>query len=301
MADAFLKKAADTLPQPRPFDYKLRFDGPEPLITSAHLYRMSTPELEKMREYLVENLRKGFIKPSDSVYSSPVLFVKKKDGSLRFCIDYRQLNALTKKDRYPLPLITETLDRLANSSLFTKLDVRHAFNRIRMEPESTAWAAFRTRYGSFEPVVLPFGLCNGPATFQRYINTVLMDCLDDICSAYVDDVLIFSKTKKEHQQHVRLVLQKLRNAGLQVDIRKYEFEVTSTTFLGFVITEKGIRVDPAKTAIIRNWSPPSTKREVQSFLGFCNFYRRFIQVYRRVSCHLNKLTGKDAPSKFQLD
>ena len=167
-----------------------------------------------MREYLVENLKKGFIKPSDSPYSSLVLFVKKKDGRLRFCIDYRQLNALTKKDRYPLPLITETLDQLAKSSIFTKLDVRHAFNRILMESESTVWAAFRTRYGSFELVVLPFGLCNGLVTFQRYINTVLMDCLDNFCSVYVDDVLIFSKTKKEHRQHVRIVLQKLQDAGL---------------------------------------------------------------------------------------
>ncbi len=301
MADAFSKKAADTLPQSRPFDHKLRFDGPEPSMKTAHLYKMSTQELEKMREYLVENLKKGFIKPSDSPYSSPVLFVKKKDGRLRFCIDYRQLNALTKKDRYPLPLITETLDRLAESSVFTKLDIRHAFNRILMELESTAWAAFRTRYGSFEPVVLPFGLCNGPATFQRYINTVLMDCLDNFCSAYVDDVLIFSKTRKEHRQHVRIVLQKLRDAGLQVDIHKCEFEVTRTTFLGFVISDKGIQVDPVKTAIIRDWKPPSTKREVQSFLGFCNFYRRFIQAYGRVSRPLNQLTGKDVPPKFELD
>jgi hypothetical protein len=301
MADAFSKKAADTLPQSRSFDHKLRFDGPEPSMTRAHLYKMSTPELEKMREYLIENLEKGFIKPSDSSYSSPVLFVKKKDGSLRFCIDYRQLNALTKKDRYPLPLITETLDRLANSSVFTKLDVRHAFNRILMEPESTAWAAFRTRYGSFEPVVLPFGLCNGPATFQRYINTVLMDCLDDFCSAYVDDVLIFSKDKKEHQQHVRTVLRKLQEAGLQVDIRKCEFKVTKTTFLGFVISDHGVQVDPAKTAIIRNWRAPSTKKEVQSFLGFCNFYRRFIQAYGRISRPLNRLTGKDEPPKLTLN
>jgi hypothetical protein len=132
---------------------------------TTHLYKMSTLKLEKMKEYLVKNLKKGFIKLSDSSYSSPVLFIKKKNGSLRFCIDYRQLNALTKKDRYPLPLITETLDWLANSSVFTKLDVRHAFNRIRMEPESIAWAAFRTRYGSFKPVVLPFKLCNGLATF----------------------------------------------------------------------------------------------------------------------------------------
>jgi hypothetical protein len=301
MARAFSKKAADELPQSRPFDHKLRFDGPDPSIKTAHLYKMSSGELEKMREYLVENLKKGFIKPSESPFSSPVLFVKKKDGSLRFCIDYRQLNAVTKKDRYPLPLITETLDRLAESSVFTKLDVRHAFNRIRMEPASMAWAAFRTRYGSFEPVVLPFGLCNGPATFQRYINTVLMDCLDDFCSAYVDDVLIFSKNKKEHRRHVRTVLQKLQDAGLQVDIRKCEFEVSKTTFLGFVISDQGVQVDPAKTSIIRNWRRPTTKREVQSFLGFCNFYRRFIQAYGRVSRPLNRLTERDTPPKFTLD
>jgi len=301
MTSAFSRKAADTLPQSRPFDHKLRFDGPDPSMRAAHLYKMSSPELGKMREYLIENLKKGFIKPSDSPFSSPVLFVKKKDGSLRFCIDYRQLNALTKKDRYPLPLITETLDRLAESSVFTKLDVRHAFNRILMEPSSTAWAAFRTRYGSYEPVVLPFGLCNGPATFQRYMNAVLIDCLDSFCSAYVDDVLIFSKNKKEHRQHVRTVLRKLEDAGLQVDIRKCEFEVSKTTFLGFVVSDQGVQVDPAKTAIIRDWDPPTTKKEVQSFLGFCNFYRRFIQAYGRVSRPLNRLTEKDIQSKFTLD
>ena len=169
---------------------------------------------------------------------------------------------MTKKDRYPLPLIIETLDRLAKSLVFTKLDVRHAFNRILIEPQSTAYAAFRTRYSSFKPVVLPFGLCNRPATFQRYINTVLIDCLDDFCSAYVDDVLVFSRNKKEHRQHVRIVLQKLRDTGLQVDIRKCEFEVSTTTFLGFVISDRDVQVDPAKTTIIRNWEPPSTKREV---------------------------------------
>jgi hypothetical protein len=185
--------------------------------------------------------------------------------------------------------------------VFTKLDVRHAFNRIRIEPESIAWAAFRTRYGSFEPVVLPFGLCNGPATFQQYINTVLMDCLDDFYSTYVNDVLIFSKNKKEHRQHVKSVLRKLQEAGLQVDIRKCEFEVTKTTFLGFVISDHSVQVDPAKTAIIRNWKKPSTKKEVQSFLGFCNFYHRFIQAYGRISRPLNRLTGKDESSKFELN
>jgi hypothetical protein len=128
-----------------------------------------------------------------------------------------------------------------------------------------------------------------------------MDCLDDFCSAYVDDVLIFSKNKREHRKHVRTVLRKLRDAGLQVDIRKCEFEVQKTTFLGFVISDQGIQVDPIKTAIIRDWEPPSTKKEVQSFLGFCNFYRRFIQAYGRVSRPLNRLTGKDIMPKFQLD
>ncbi|KAK2626439.1 hypothetical protein QTJ16_003614 [Diplocarpon rosae] len=283
LTKCFSKTAANTLPPSRPIDHKIEFDGPEPTMKTAHLYKMSEPELEKMREYLIDNLKKGFIKPSNSSYSSPVLFVKKPGGGLRFCIDYRHLNSLTKKDRYPLPLITETLDRLAHSVVFTKLDVRHAFHRILMEPSSMTWAAFRTRYGSFEPVVLPFGLCNGPATFQRYINTVLMEYLDDFCSAYIDDILIFSKNHQEHRRHVWLVLERLRDAGLQVDIDKCEFEVTETKFLGFIVTNHGVKVDPAKVSVVQDWKPPTTKRQVQLFLGFCNFYRRFIEAYRRIA------------------
>ena len=164
----------------------------------TYLYKMSSQELEKIREYLVENLKKGFIKTSNSFYLSLVLFVKKKDRSLRFYINYYQLNTLIKKDRYSLPLITKILDQLAKSLVFTKLDVYYTFNWILIEPESMVYVAFRTRYSSFEPVVLPFGLCNRPATFQQYINTVLMDYLDNFCLVYIDDILIFLKTKREY-------------------------------------------------------------------------------------------------------
>jgi hypothetical protein len=301
MAQSFSKQAADILPPSRSFDHKLSFVGDPPEMKTSHLYKMSTPELEKMREYLIENLKKGFIRPSESPFSSPVLFVKKKDGTLRFCIDYRKLNEVTKKDRYPLPLIQETLARLSKASVFSKLDIRHAFNRILMNPQSTPWAAFRTRYGSFEPVVLPFGLCNGPATFQRYINSVLMDHLDVFCSAYIDDVLIFSENKKDHRHHVRTVVAKLQEAGLQIDLKKCEFEVTQTTFLGFIITNKGVQVDPAKTKVVRDWPEPITKKGVQSFLGFCNFYRIFILSYSRVARPLYGATKTDLPTKIEFN
>ncbi|ERF70476.1 hypothetical protein EPUS_09218 [Endocarpon pusillum Z07020] len=250
-AAAFSRVAADTLPPHRPFDHKLRFDK-EPEMKASHLYKMSTRELEAMREYLIKNLRKGFIRLSSSSFSLLVLFVKKKNGDLRFCIDYRSLNELTKKDRYPLSLISETLSQLAYAMIFTKLDIRHAFNRIRIDPDLILWALFRTTYGAFEPVVLPFSLCNGPAIFQRYINSVLIDYLSVFCTAYIDDILIFSKDKKEHRQHVRQVVIRLRAAGLYIDIKKCEFEVTRTTFLGYVIIDHGVEVDPSKTKVIRN-------------------------------------------------
>ncbi|KAM4055406.1 reverse transcriptase (RNA-dependent DNA polymerase) [Hirsutella rhossiliensis] len=172
------------------------------------------------------------------------------------------------------PLISETLDRIAKAKIFTKLDIRQAFHRIRLEPDSVELTAFRTRYGQFHYKVLPFGLCNGPSTFQRFINTTLWDYLDSFCTAYLDDILVFSEDKKEHMRHVRLVLERLREAGLQVDIKKCEFGVTKTDFLGFIISTDGISVDPRKVSAILTWQTPRCKKELQSFLGFCNFYRR---------------------------
>jgi hypothetical protein len=199
------KEASNVLPLHWPYDHKIDLTGPNTLSYSP-LYKMTTLELEETKRYLIDNLHKGFIEPSQSPFASPILFVKKADGSLRFCIDYRKLNDLTRKDRYPLPLIDEALARISKAKIFTKLDIRQAFHRIRMDPDSEELTTFRTRYGSYKCKVLPFGLTNGPATYQRYINDVLFDYLDDFCTAYLDDILIYSENELEHEMHVKNVL-----------------------------------------------------------------------------------------------
>src|ERR1035437_6677372 len=227
---------------------------------------MSTEELLATKEYILKNLYKGFIEHSHVPFIIPVLFVKKADGRLRFCIDFRKLNNLTRKDRYPLPLIDETLARISQARIFTKLDIRQAFHRIRMDPDSEELTTFRTRYGAYKCKVMPFGLTNGPATYQRYMNDVLFDYLDDFCTVYLDDILIYSEDPSEHQEHVRKVLQRLRDAGLQADIKKSEFNVKRTKYLGFIVSTEGIEVDPEKIAVVKNWRPPTTVKGVQGFL-----------------------------------
>jgi hypothetical protein len=295
--DVFSKQESDILPPHRAYDHKIELEGPNTLGFSP-LYKMNETELRTVKQYIVDNLHKGFIEHSQSPFAAPILFVKKPNGSLRFCVDYRKLNALTKKDRYPLPLIDETLARIGTAQVFTKLDIRQAFNRIRMDPNSEEFTTFRTRYGTYKSKVLPFGLTNGPATYQRYMNDVLFEYLDDFCSAYLDDILIYSSDPEDHEIHVQKVLQRLRDAGLQADIDKCEFHVTETKYLGFIIGIDGIRVDPSKVEVVRNWKAPNTVRGVQSFLGFCNFYRRFIKDYGRIAKPLNHLTKNTVPFDF---
>jgi len=294
LADVFSKAASDTLPPRRPYDHKIQLtDGNTDDLSYSPLRHQSTDELRAVKQYLVENLHKGFIEASQAPFAAPILFVKKADGSLRFCIDYRKLNTLTRKDQYPLPLLEETLARLRRARVFTKLDIRQAFHRIRVDPDSEELTTFRTRYGAYKCKVMPFGLTNGPATYQRFMNDVLFDYLDNFCTAYLDDILIYSENELDHQEHVRKVLLRLREAGLQADIKKSEFSVKRTKYLGFYVSTDGIEVDPEKTETIRNWEPPTTVRGVQSFLGFCNFYRKFILNYGRVARPLMALTRKE--------
>ncbi|RAL64648.1 hypothetical protein DID88_001681 [Monilinia fructigena] len=255
-------------------------------------------QLEVIKEYLTENLSKGFIEPSQAPFAAPTLFVRKPNGSLRFCIDFRLLNSLTRKDRYPLPLIDETLARLAGAKIYTKLDIRQAFHRIRMDPASEEYTTFRTRYGSYKCKVLPFGLTNGPATYQRYMNDVLFDYLDVFCTAYLDDILIYSENEEEHEAHVKLVLARLESAELQADLKKCEFNVKRTKYLGFIISTHGIEVDPEKVEVVESWTYPSTVKGVQSFLGFCNFYRRFIKDYGIIAKPLTELTKSNVIFHF---
>jgi hypothetical protein len=299
-ADVFSKRESDTLPDYRAgVDCKIQLEGngqsdPARAIGCEPLRKMPLHHLEIVREYLLENLDKGFIGPSYAPFASPILLAE-KNGKTRFCVDFRRLNALTKKDKYPLPLIDELLERLSKAKVFTKLDIRQGFHRIRMDPNSEDLTTFRTRYGQFKYRVMPFGVSNGPAIFQRFINNILLDCLDQFVTAFVDDLLIYSQNEAEHELHVKTVLARLREAGLQASISKCEFHVTETRYLGYILSTQGIKVDPVKTAIIREWKVPTTVKGIQSFLGFCNFYRRFIEAYSRIAKPLTNLTKEDVP------
>jgi predicted aspartyl protease len=283
---AFDQKEADKLPPLRGsgVDHTIKLeevDGKKVEAPWGPLYNMSRDELLVLRKTLTELLDKGFIRVSNSPAAAPVLFVKKPGGGLRFCVDYRGLNRITRKDRYPLPLIYETLRNISKARWFTKLDVIAAFHKIRIAQGDEWLTAFRTRYGLYEWMVTPFGLANAPSTFQKYINWALRDYLDEFCSAYIDDILIYSSgSLNQHRQHVRKVLQRMIDAGLQLDIDKCEFEVKSTKYLGFIIEAgKGLRMDPEKIKAISDWNSPISVKGVRSFLGFANFYQTFIKSY----------------------
>ena len=305
LVKAFSQENASKIPPYRPgFDHKIELikdtDGKEPELPWGPLYGMTVDELLVLRKTLTEYLDKGYIRASRSPAAAPVLFAKKPGGGLRFCVDYRALNRITRKDRYPIPLISETLNRIAKAKYLTKLDVIAAFHKIRIEKGQEYLTAFRTRYGQFEWIVTPFGLTGAPATFQRFVNHVLRDFLDDFCSAYLDDILIFTNgSRSQHRKQVRMVLERLHEAGLQVDVDKCEFETESTKYLGYIIhAGKSITMDPEKVTAIREWVHPNTVKGVRSFLGFANYYRRFIKDFARISAPLVRLTKKDAPFRW---
>jgi RNase H-like domain found in reverse transcriptase/Reverse transcriptase (RNA-dependent DNA polymerase)/Integrase zinc binding domain/Chromo (CHRromatin Organisation MOdifier) domain len=282
----------EALPKHQPWDHEIPIvPGKEP--TFGPIYPHSERELAELKSYIDTNLEKGFIRPSTSPAASPTLFVPKKNGKLRLCVDYRQLNSITIKDRYPLPLINELHDRLRGAQWFTTMDMRGAYNLVRIK-EGHEWkTAFRTRYGLYEYTVMPFGLTNAPASFQRLVNNVLHEYLDIFAVAYLDDILIYSKTKEEHTKHVLKVLAKLAERKLLLDPEKCEFYKEEVTFLGFMCGRNGIRMDPAKIEAVTNWKEPTTVKEVQAFLGFANFYRRFIKGFSAVTQPLTMLTRKE--------
>lgn len=255
------------------------------------IYPLSQTELAALREFLEENLAKGFIRESKSPAGAPILFAPKKDGSLRLCVDYRGLNAITVKNRYPLPLISEIMDRVTGSQYFSKLDLKDAYYRLRIKAGDEWKTAFRTRYGHYEFLVVPMGLTNAPATFQAYINQALRGLVDDFCIVYLDDILIFSKTKEEHDQHLQQVCERLRGAELYAKPSKCQFYQQEIEFLGFIIGREGIHMDPRRIQTITEWEnyPPRSYRDLQVLLGFCNFYRRFIQNYATIARPLTAL------------
>jgi hypothetical protein len=282
----------EALPRHQSWDHQIQLaDDAVPVYQP--LRQLSEDDLRTLKEYIDANLKKGYIRESASPWGSPVLFAGKKDGGKRLCIDYRKLNDLTKKDRYALPLAEELRDRLRGAKIFTQLDLRGAYNLIRMAPGEEEKTAFRTRYGHYEYTVMPFGLTNAPATFQRLINNVLRPYLDQSCICYLDDILVYSKSEEQHVKDVRDILTALRGAHLLLKPEKCNFHTTKVIFLGFVVTTDGIQMDPEKVATVLAWNPPTTVKEVQSFLGFANYYRRFIKDYSKIAAPLTELTHKD--------
>jgi hypothetical protein len=241
----FTEAVHNVLPPHRIYDHSIPLkEGSQPPF--GPLYSLSRNELIAVREWLDKNLRRGWIRNSSSPAGAPMLFVKKADGSLRLCVDYRGLNEITIKDRYPLPLIRETLAQLSKAKYFTKLDIKDAYYLLRMA-EGEEWkTAFRTRYGLFESLVMPMGLTNAPATFQKFINDILRPFLDQFCTAYLDDILIYSDTLEEHKIHVRRVLEAIKGAGLTLKAEKCEFHQSSVKFLGVIISRDGVKMDPRK-------------------------------------------------------
>lgn len=290
--DVFSKKGADSLPPHRPYDCPIELlPGSE--IPFGRIFPLSEKEQEVLKSYIDENLAKGFIRHSTSPAGAGIFFVAKKDKSLRPCIDYRELNKITVKNRYPLPLIPELFQKLRTAVIFTKLDLRGAYNLIRIRAGHEWKTAFRTRFGHYEYLVMPFGLCNAPATFQHLINDVLRDFLDLFVIAYLDDILIFSESLDLHRKHVCQVLGRLRLHRLYAKAEKCEFEQESIQFLGLIISSTGIRMDPQKVSAVLDWPVPLDKKGVQRFIGFANFYRKFIRGFSAIIAPITQLTKQN--------
>ena len=296
-ADVFSKSKADTLAPHHLYDLKIDLeDGASPPI--GPMYSLSQSELGTLREFIDEHINIGFIRPSKSPHGAPVLFIRKKDGSLRLCVDFRGLNKISKKDRYPLPMINDLLATAGKARIYTALDLRHAYHLVRIA-EGDEWkTAFRTRYGSFEWLVMPFGLTNAPAAFQRFMNDIFSDLLDVTVIVYLDDILIFSDNPADHKKHVREVLRRLRKNGLFARPDKCLFSVDTVSYLGFILSQDGLKMDPAKVQAITDWPKPKKVKDIQSFLGFANFYRRFISDYSAIVVPLTRLTRKGIKWNF---
>ncbi|KAL0560548.1 hypothetical protein IC582_000953 [Cucumis melo] len=282
------------LPPPREVDFAIELEPGTAPISRAP-YRMAPAELKELKVQLQELLDKGFIRPSVSPWGAPVLFVKKKDGSMRLCIDYRELNKVTVKNRYPLPRIDDLFDQLQGATVFSKIDLRSGYHQLRIRDGDIPKTAFRSRYGHYEFVVMSFGLTNAPAVFMDLMNRVFKEFLDSFVIVFIDDILIYSKTEAEHEEHLHQVLETLRANQLYAKFSKCEFWLKKVTFLGHVVSSEGVSVDPAKIEAVTNWPRPSTVSEIRSFLGLAGYYRRFVEDFSRIASPLTQLTRKGTP------
>jgi hypothetical protein len=281
MPDELPDELPEDLPPRRRVDHAIEMiPGVEPPAKAP--YRMSHEELKELKVQLEELLAKGHIKPSKSPYGAPVLFVHKKDGTLRICVDYKALNKATMKNRYPLPRIDDLFDRLSGAKVFSRIDLRSGYYQINIAKGDEEKTACRTRYGSYEFLMMPFGLSNAPATFCTFMNDIFREWLDDFVVVYIDDILIYSSSLEEHAEHLRKVFQRLRENKLYAKLEKCEFAVTEVDFLGHRITQEDLKMDDHKVKVILDWEPPKSVPALRSFLGLASYYRKFIKNFAKI-------------------
>ena len=290
----YSEEEASRLPEHAPHDHAIDLKPGAPDFHRSKNYPLAPEEARAVEDFISENEAKGYITKSNSPYAAPVFFVKKKDGKLRLIQDYRWLNEWTVKNVYPLPLSTDIVNRLAGAKYFTKFDVRWGYHNVRIK-EGDEWkAAFTTHKGLYEPRVMLFGLTNSPATFQTLMNSIFGDLVaEGVVAVYMDDILIFTKTLEEHRLVVREVLRRLEANDLYLRPDKCEFEKTEVEYLGMYIRENHVSMDPAKVRAVVDWPTPRNLKDLRGFLGFANFYRRFIEGFAKLARPLNDLTKKD--------
>ncbi|GJR73766.1 putative reverse transcriptase domain-containing protein [Tanacetum coccineum] len=264
-------------------------------------YRLAPSEMKELSEQLKELSDKGFIRPSSSPWGAPVLFVKKKDGSFRMCIDYRELNKLTVKNRYPLPRIDDLFDQLQGSSVYSKIDLRSGYHQLRVQEEDILKTAFRTRYGHYEFQVMPFGLTNVPAVIIDLMNRVCKPYFDKFVIVFIDDILIYSKDKQEYEEHLKLILELLKKEELYAKFSECEFWIPKVQFLGHVIDSKGIHVDPAKIKSIKDCVSPKSPTEIRQFLGLAGYYQTFIEGFSKIAKPLSGVITRSSFSSVEAE
>jgi hypothetical protein len=290
--DVFLDELPG-LPPDRDVEFAIELiPGTAPI--SRRPYRMPPNELAELKKQLQDLLKKGLIRPSSSEWGCPALFVKKKkDNSLRMYVDYRPLNVVTIKNKYPLPRIDILFDQLSKAKVFSKIELRSGYHQIKIRPQDVPKTAFSNRYGLYEYLVMSFGLTNTPAYFMYLMNSVFMPELDKFMIVFIDDILIYSENEEDYAEHLRIVLTRLREHRLYAKFSKCEFWLKTVPFLGHVLSENGISVDPSKVQEVMDWKSPTSVHEVRSFLGLSGYYRRFIPDFSKIAKPMTSLLQKD--------